>query len=72
MVLNEPPCCCTGHDVDGDLCDGVGVQAERGAALGHHAADEVVPHREHDVKREGWDDKIEFHYSTEEWLCIAL
>ena len=39
-----------GHDVDRDLGDGVCVQAERGSALGHHAADEVVTHREHDVR----------------------
>ena len=40
-----------GHDVHGDLGDGVRVQAERRATVGNHAADEVVAHREHDVKR---------------------
>ena len=40
-----------GHHLDGDLRHRVGLQAQRGPALEHHAADEVLTHREHDVKK---------------------
>ena len=73
-----------GHDFDGDLGDGVGVQAERGAALGHHAADEVLAHREHDVKKArktgkkdgdtGWSiwskSWVGLDFSLSAWFCL--
>ena len=53
-----------GHDVHRDLCHGVRLQAERRAALGHHAADALLAHREHDLK--GWKNPIECEMVNEQ------
>ncbi len=38
-----------GHHIYGDFRHRICVQAERRAAISHHAADEILPNREHDV-----------------------